>query len=131
MKCPVCQLEMIPIRDGNTLGRLPGRPELDLKELIGYNCPTQNDLPYGSKTPHCTIRGLNTTITLYPYRLSIWDSSPDMNVGKQGVTLYHFKPDDPSILGSGRFTEVCSLPKIKLGDEEYLKRKLGIYVLFS
>jgi hypothetical protein len=131
MNCPVCQKEMDPVRSGATLGRTPGRPELDMKEVIGYNCRTQNNLPHGSKTSHCTIRGLNTTITLYPYRLSIWESNPDLNVSKQGVTLYAFRPDDPSILGSGRFTEVCRLPKIKLGDEEYLKRKLAIYVLFS
>lgn len=130
MRCPICQREMLEIREGSTIGRLPGRPELDLKQVIGYNCPVQNNLPHGTKTPHYTIRGLNEVVVLFPYRVSTWNSSEgDADKGTVGAkavsTIYHYSET------VGKFTEVCNTPRIKWDTEERMLQKLAIYVLFS
>lgn len=123
-KCPICQKEMIAV-PGDTIGRLPGRPDMDLKNIIGYNCPTQNDLPHGAKTPHFTSRGRNEILTVFPYRVSSW--VPDaFHTGSKGVsTIYAFNKED------GQFTEAAQTPLIKWEDEERMLEKLAIYILFS
>lgn len=127
MNCPICQAEMIPIHNGNVIGNLPGRPDLSLRTVTGYNCPTQTNLPFGAQTPHYTIRGNNVIVTLFPYRLSMWE----MPEAKGGCTLYHYLPnrDDPN--QAGRFSEVTRLPLIKLDTAEKLLKKFAIYTIFS
>lgn len=122
MRCPLCQAYMEPVRDVNDVNKV-ARGMLNLSDrIIGWNCPVQNDLPAGVKTPHCAIRGDTTIITLFPYRL---------NNRKESSTLFCYRQDDPSIMNSGRFTIVAHLPPIKIVDEESMLKKLALYVLFS
>jgi hypothetical protein len=128
MKCPVCQVEMSEVRTGSVIGSLPGRPDMALREFTGYDCPTRNKLPHGVLTPHCTMRGSNTIITLFPYRLSSWDYDDRPS----SSTLYQYHLDDPQVpSGTGRFTKVVDLPKVKITDEVAMLEKFAIYVLFS
>lgn len=110
---------------GDTIGRLPGRPDMDLKNIIGYNCPTQNDLPHGAKTPHFTVRGRNETLTVFPYRVSSWVPDVSRPGSKGASTIYAFNEED------GVFTTAAETPLIKWEDEERMLEKLAIYVLFS
>jgi len=73
MKCPICHGELDPVYGdtypGDTRRFKQNEP---LPKPIGYNCPTQTDLPAGAQTPHYTIRGLNEIVTIFPYRVSTW-----------------------------------------------------------
>jgi hypothetical protein len=129
MKCPICQSNCLPVR-GETIGRLPGRPDLDLKTIIGYECPIQTDLPARAKTPHYTVRGRNEIVTLFPYRVSNWyvdfdmnDLNPDRSQGSSSI--YHYTQQ------VGHFTEVTITPLIKWDTEDKMRNKLAIYILFS
>ncbi len=110
---------------GDTIGRLPGRPDMDLKNIIGYNCPTQNDLPHGTRTPHFTTRGRNEIATIFPYRVSSWLPDAFHNGSKGASTIYAFSEEE------GRFTEAAQTPLIKWENEERMLEKLAIYILFS
>lgn len=123
-KCPICQKEMLPV-EGDTIGRLPGRPDLDLKRVIGYNCPTQNDLPHGARTNHFTVRGQNEILTVFPYRVSSWVPDPFRRGSKGASTIYAFNEE------SGQFTEAAQTPLIRWEGEERMLEKLAIYILFS
>jgi hypothetical protein len=117
MKCPVCQEQLLPVGDHTAYGS-KSFPS------IGYNCPTQSVLPHNVITSHYTVRGTNTIITAYPYRLSIWAQTNHPSQGSTSILQYSEE--------TKKFEYVTSLPILfELDSEEKLRQRLSILVTFS
>jgi hypothetical protein len=89
------------------------------KDIIGWNCPTQSEIPGNTTLSHHTIRGYNAIITLGEYRLSNW-VWPDAS--SSSTILHH---------NGNIFEEVTDCMLIPLDTEEKLIKRIKILILFS